>query len=144
MCTEVYNHYGDVDCRHKEYQNTFPCNIARRSHPDSDQLLKEPVFLPTTRPNVPPGLLGCKMRRATRPTAGKCRNCSKKLSLATKDRNTNTTNSTNTAQPSESKSSPQPGQSAAPGTVTPSPDHRALAQVRRSFLQVAEKQQVTP
>jgi hypothetical protein len=46
MCTEVYNIFGDTECRHKVYQNTFRCHVARRCHPDDDQLLKEPVFLP--------------------------------------------------------------------------------------------------
>ncbi|KAI1158306.1 hypothetical protein F5B18DRAFT_100043 [Nemania serpens] len=76
MCTEVYSLFGDTDCQHKEYQNTFPCHVARRCHPDDDQLLREPVFLPARPPNIPPGLLGCKVRKATRPTKGKCRNCS--------------------------------------------------------------------
>ncbi|KAI1112942.1 hypothetical protein F5Y14DRAFT_236198 [Nemania sp. NC0429] len=76
MCIEVYNLFGDADCRHKEYQNTFPCHVARRCHPGDDQLLREPVFLPARRPNVPPGLLGCKVRKATRPMTGKCRRCS--------------------------------------------------------------------
>ncbi|KAI1201612.1 hypothetical protein F5X97DRAFT_331325 [Nemania serpens] len=76
MCTEVYSLFGDTDCRHKEYQNTFPCHIARRCHPDDDQLLREPVFLPARPPKLPPGLLGCKVRKATRPTMGKCRGCS--------------------------------------------------------------------
>ncbi|KAI1184720.1 hypothetical protein F5B17DRAFT_410979 [Nemania serpens] len=80
MCTEVYRLFSDPDCQHKEYQNTFPCHIVRRCHPDDDQLLKEPVFLPARPPNIPPGLLGCKVRKATRPMMGKCRGCSSQRS----------------------------------------------------------------
>ncbi|KAI0106973.1 hypothetical protein GGR51DRAFT_516972 [Nemania sp. FL0031] len=83
MCTEVYSLFSDTDCRHKEYQNTFPCHIARRCHPDDDQVLKEPIFLPARPPNVPPGLLGCMVRRATRPRTGKCRGCTRKQLRAT-------------------------------------------------------------
>ncbi|GAW27129.1 hypothetical protein SAMD00023353_7300100 [Rosellinia necatrix] len=84
MCIEVYNLFGDASCRHKEYQNTFPCHIARRCRATDDQLLKEPIFLPARPPNLPPGLLGCQMRRATRPVTGKCRICHKKESRAEK------------------------------------------------------------
>ncbi|KAI0802300.1 hypothetical protein GGR55DRAFT_666377 [Xylaria sp. FL0064] len=78
MCTEVYNLFGDPKCQHKEFQNTFPCHIARRCRADDDQLLNEPVFLPTKPPSVPPGLFGCKISKETRPIAGKCRDCSRR------------------------------------------------------------------
>ncbi|KAI1428383.1 hypothetical protein F5Y12DRAFT_711019 [Xylaria sp. FL1777] len=77
MCTEVYNIFGHIMCQHKEYQNTFPCHIARRCRADDDQLLKEPIFLPAKPPNIPPGLLGCKVRKAIRPVTGKCQDCSR-------------------------------------------------------------------
>ncbi|KAI1300762.1 hypothetical protein F5Y03DRAFT_363463 [Xylaria venustula] len=82
MCTEIYNLFGDIQCQHREYQNTFPCHVARRCHAGDDHLLKEPVFLPAKPPIVPPGLLGCQVRRATRPVAGKCRECKRQRKLA--------------------------------------------------------------
>ncbi|KAI2641998.1 hypothetical protein GGS21DRAFT_500732 [Xylaria nigripes] len=82
MCVETYNLYVDVDCQHQEYQHTFLCHIAKRSNPGDDNLLKETVFLPATRPNMPPGFLGCKVVRATRPVSGKCQPCRRAQSAA--------------------------------------------------------------
>ncbi|KAI3317609.1 hypothetical protein HD806DRAFT_550386 [Xylariaceae sp. AK1471] len=118
MCTEVYNLFSDSECKHKKYQNTFPCHVVRRCNPDDDQLLEKPVFLPAKRPKVPPGLFGCNVRKATRPVAGKCRDCNKQQLQA--------------QQVSNSASSIQ------------SSNHRALAQVQDSFLQVSREQRTTP
>lgn len=93
MCTEVYTIFSDPECTHKEYQNTFPCHVVRRCNEDDDQLLREPVFLPTRPPNIPPGFLGCKVRKATRPVAGKCRACRKKH-VRTKQGNNSVTEAT--------------------------------------------------
>ncbi|KAI0186547.1 hypothetical protein EV127DRAFT_169406 [Xylaria flabelliformis] len=74
MCIEVYKLFADCDCQHKEYQNTFRCEFAKE-----DQLLEEPISLPAERPNFLPGLSGCTVRKAIRPTTGKCRRCRKRL-----------------------------------------------------------------
>ncbi|KAI0426994.1 hypothetical protein F5Y09DRAFT_46146 [Xylaria sp. FL1042] len=92
MCTEVYSIFGDPECQHQEYQNTFPCHIVRRCRADDDQLLKEPVFLPAKLPNVPPGLLGCKMIRAMRPVAGNCRDCGRRQKKTTQSNGINNKN----------------------------------------------------
>jgi hypothetical protein len=84
MCTEVYNLFDDPDCKHREYQNTFACHIVRRCNENDNQTLKKTVFLPTNPPKVPPGLFDCKMRRATRPVAGKCPDCRRQQRLRTK------------------------------------------------------------
>ncbi|KAI3341681.1 hypothetical protein F4824DRAFT_449667 [Ustulina deusta] len=95
MCTEVYQLFGDIRCQHKEYQNTFPCHVARRCRADDDQLLKEPVFLPAKPPNVPPGLLGCKVRKATRPVTGECRDCSRRRIQAAQGNNNSSSSNNN-------------------------------------------------
>ncbi|RWA13645.1 hypothetical protein EKO27_g1477 [Xylaria grammica] len=122
MCTEVYNLFGDIKCQHKEYQNTFPCHIARRCSADDDQPLKEPIFLPARPPNVPPGLLGCKVRRATRPVTGKCRDCRRRELQVAQSNNIH-----KTAPSWTSASSVGSSKSTVNGFIKPSPDHRALA-----------------
>ncbi|KAI0876352.1 hypothetical protein GGS24DRAFT_238251 [Hypoxylon argillaceum] len=143
MCTEVYNIFSDIECRHKEYQNTFPCHVARRCHPDDDQLLKEPIFLPARPPNVPPGLFGCKVRRATRPIMGKCRSCSKKGPRPSQG---NITNIVETTPSSTSRISlAGSAKSTASGFTTPSPDRRILLErVPESSLEVSGEQRTTP
>ncbi|RYC57552.1 hypothetical protein CHU98_g8657 [Xylaria longipes] len=71
MCIEVYNQFADGECQHKEYQNTFRCRLAR-----GDQVLEEGVYRP---PNAPSGPSGCTVRKAIRPTTGKCRRCRRRL-----------------------------------------------------------------
>ncbi|KAI0518562.1 hypothetical protein F5B22DRAFT_599712 [Xylaria bambusicola] len=141
MCTEVYNLFGDTSCQHKEYQNTFPCHVAKRCGAGDDQLLlKETVFLPTRPPNVPPGLLGCKVRKATRPVAGKCRDCTRGRTQAADGSTSNSL----TMRSSTPVSSTNSVKSTARRLFTPTPSSRALAQMRDSFLQVSRAQQVTP
>ncbi|KAI1636761.1 hypothetical protein F4809DRAFT_607666 [Biscogniauxia mediterranea] len=76
MCTEVWTLFAS--CHHKQYQNTCLCHIARRCHPNADMVLGEPVFLPAGPPAIPPGMLDCKKRVATRPSAGACLQCQRK------------------------------------------------------------------
>ncbi|KAI0485389.1 hypothetical protein F4859DRAFT_470851 [Xylaria cf. heliscus] len=78
MCIEVYNQFADSDCQHKEYQNTFRCRLVR-----GDQLLDEAVYLPARPQNVPPGMSGCTVRKAIRPTTGMCRRCRRQLVYST-------------------------------------------------------------
>ncbi|KAI0121438.1 hypothetical protein F4776DRAFT_630850 [Hypoxylon sp. NC0597] len=73
MCIEVWNSFQL--CNHKAYQNTFPCHIARRCAPEDDLLLERPKFVPDDFPKIPPGLLGCKLRIATRPKNSRCPEC---------------------------------------------------------------------
>lgn len=73
MCNEIWNLFQACQCR--VFQNTFPCHLARRCQPDDDLLLAEPIFLPAKEPKLPPGLLDCKQRKATRPVPGLCSRC---------------------------------------------------------------------
>ncbi|KAI1412448.1 hypothetical protein F5Y13DRAFT_47406 [Hypoxylon sp. FL1857] len=73
MCIEIWNTFQL--CNHKVYQNTFPCHVARRCAPDEDLLLERSKFLPDKPPKIPPGLLECKLRVATRPKNSKCQEC---------------------------------------------------------------------
>ncbi|KAI0965976.1 hypothetical protein F4678DRAFT_466940 [Xylaria arbuscula] len=142
MCTEIYNLFGDIQCQHKEYQNTFPCHVARRCHVGDDHLLNEPVFLPAKPPSVPPGLLGCKVRRATRPVAGTCRDCNRRRKLAAQGNGNHSKTSSMT--PSSTSASVNSLESIPSIFVTPPLNPRALAQVQESFLEVSKEQQSTP
>ncbi|KAI1278657.1 hypothetical protein F5Y07DRAFT_360658 [Xylaria sp. FL0933] len=137
MCTEVYNLFGDPKCQHKEFQNTFPCHIARRCRADDDQLLNEPVFVPTKPPSVPPGLFGCKVSKATRPITGKCRDCSRQQRKSTPTKTVNGSNYPTT--PPSTTSSVKSIGSAASRFLSPPLDSRALAHVHDSFLEISKK-----
>ncbi|OTA65150.1 hypothetical protein K449DRAFT_431736 [Hypoxylon sp. EC38] len=73
MCIEIWNSFQL--CNHRVYQNTFPCHIARRCAPEDDLLLERPKFVPDNPPKIPPGLLECKLRVATRPKNSRCPEC---------------------------------------------------------------------
>ncbi|KAI1404086.1 hypothetical protein F4819DRAFT_448605 [Hypoxylon fuscum] len=75
MCTEVLNSFRG--CDHKVYQNTHLCRIARRLAPGEEALLDKPKFLPDKPPKLPPGMLQCKIRKATRPLDSGCPECKK-------------------------------------------------------------------
>ncbi|KAI0145295.1 hypothetical protein GGR57DRAFT_480814 [Xylariaceae sp. FL1272] len=137
MCTEVYMSFDDPSCSHKQYQNTFPCHIVRRCHPSDDQLLREPVFLPQPPPNIPPGFLGCKMLRATRPVKGKCLECRRAEYQATKQRQDGLLATSLSSNPPTSSHLGQ-------RFITPSPDNRVRDRMQDSLLQVAMEQRGTP
>ncbi|KAI0843745.1 hypothetical protein F5Y06DRAFT_10304 [Hypoxylon sp. FL0890] len=73
MCIEIWNAFQH--CNHRVYQSTFPCHVARRCAREDDLLLEKPKFLPDDPPKIPPGLLECKHRVATRPKGSKCTEC---------------------------------------------------------------------
>ncbi|KAI1260852.1 hypothetical protein F5Y18DRAFT_243802 [Xylariaceae sp. FL1019] len=138
MCTEVYMCFDDPCCSHREYQNTFPCHIVRRCHPTDDQLLREPVFLPQPPPRMPPGFKGCKMRRASRPVKGKCRECRRAEYQAMKQRQDGL------LATSVSSSNPSTSSYLGQRFITPSPDNRARDRIQDSLFQVAKEQRGTP
>ncbi|KAI0595787.1 hypothetical protein F4775DRAFT_342631 [Biscogniauxia sp. FL1348] len=147
MCTEVWSLF--TGCHHKQYQNTCPCHIARRCHPNADMLLAEPVFLPAGPPAIPPGMFDCKKRVATRPSAGTCLQCQRKeranklssTSSASASASVSSSSSTRaTPTATGSSSSFSSSNSSAHRIASPSPDPRALERVRQSFIMVAAKQ----
>ncbi|KAI0137198.1 hypothetical protein BJ170DRAFT_711292 [Xylariales sp. AK1849] len=73
MCNEVHMRFQE--CRHRCYQNTYLCHVARRCSETEDMLLDEAQFLPTRPSKIPPGLLSCKTNVATRPVPGYCPEC---------------------------------------------------------------------
>ncbi|KAI1366372.1 hypothetical protein F5Y08DRAFT_301473 [Xylaria arbuscula] len=89
MCTEVFIRY---ECDHKELQNTCLCSKATRDGTGDHKLLEKTVFLPTKPPNIPPGLFGCKVRKATRPVSGPCPACRRHTRITQSD--SNSSNST--------------------------------------------------
>ncbi|ORY64248.1 uncharacterized protein BCR38DRAFT_409631 [Pseudomassariella vexata] len=76
MCTEVQTLHHE--CQHRQYQNTYHCHIARRCDEKDEMILIQPTLLPTPPSKIPPGLLSCKRRVATRPTQGLCLECKRK------------------------------------------------------------------
>ncbi|CAJ2510701.1 Uu.00g063260.m01.CDS01 [Anthostomella pinea] len=137
MCTEVWTRFLDSDCNHRQYQNTFACHIVRRCGPSDDQLLTEPVFLPAKPPKIPPGFLGCKLRVATKPEKGKCRECLKnelraKRGIPATEATPPSTSSSSDVSTTQYLASP------------PSPDSKALERVRNSFIKISEQQRGTP
>ncbi|KAI5923824.1 hypothetical protein F4810DRAFT_667640 [Camillea tinctor] len=152
MCNQVWTRF--LDCQHKEYQNTFPCHVARRCRPDDDMLLAEPVFLPTAPPSIPPGMLNCQIRTATRPSRGFCLECrkkerAKKLSSSSSSSSSSASATTNPATTTPTKQMTTSGSSSSfyssnssttHRVASPSPDPRALERVRQSFISVAAQQ----
>ncbi|KAI2467650.1 hypothetical protein F4781DRAFT_401204 [Annulohypoxylon bovei var. microspora] len=75
MCVEVWNVFQR--CNHRVYQSTFHCHIARRCGPKDDLTLQRTKFLPDKAPKLPPGILNCKIKTATRPLNSNCPECAK-------------------------------------------------------------------
>lgn len=81
MCNDVYNKFLECGCQ--VLQNTFECHIVRRCAPTDDLLLRgPPVALPARPSRVPPGMLGCERKVATRPVHGSCPRCQKAAAKA--------------------------------------------------------------
>ncbi|KAI1499442.1 hypothetical protein F5X99DRAFT_284525 [Biscogniauxia marginata] len=139
MCIEVWTRFAD--CRHKQYQNTFPCHIARRCQPGDDMLLGEPVFLPARPPRMPPGLLDCHVRVATRPCAGTCAECRKNKLRPKQEGALHSSSSSDAALPPTETSSSTVSSSSRRVT-SPSPDPQALERVRQSFIKITEEQRM--
>ncbi|KAI0015627.1 hypothetical protein F4780DRAFT_64253 [Xylariomycetidae sp. FL0641] len=135
MCTDVWTLFTDPSCNHTQYQNTFECHIVRRCSATDDMLLSETKFLPDQRGRVPLGMMDCKLRKATRPQSGKCRECVKKEWQAKQGMSVIKETSESTAD--ESFSSMQ-------NLINPSPDGAAVARMRNSLIEVTQKQQGTP
>ncbi|KAK1772941.1 hypothetical protein QBC33DRAFT_554381 [Phialemonium atrogriseum] len=69
-----------VACRHKQYQNTFACSIARGIESHLDCTLEKTVFLPDTANPPPHPLSGdskgpCQKRYPVRTVNGYCNTC---------------------------------------------------------------------
>ncbi|KAI2617398.1 hypothetical protein GGR54DRAFT_607613 [Hypoxylon sp. NC1633] len=75
MCIQIYQSFRG--CKHKVYQNTFSCRVVQRVASDGDIVLDKTKFLPDKPPRIPPGMLQCKLRKATRPTDTACPQCAK-------------------------------------------------------------------
>ncbi|KAI1388423.1 uncharacterized protein F4822DRAFT_429050 [Hypoxylon trugodes] len=80
MCVEVWNIYRG--CNHKTYQNTALCPVAKRCPPEADMTLDKTKFLPDNQPKIPPGLLQCKLKTATKPVASECPKCARQKQAA--------------------------------------------------------------
>ncbi|KAI1381406.1 hypothetical protein F4677DRAFT_440621 [Hypoxylon crocopeplum] len=121
MCVEVWNSYQG--CGHKTYQNTAPCQVARRGEPDSDYVLKRTKFLPDKPPKIPPGLLNCKLRIATRPKNSGCPVCARKARQGKEASGSNTADSSTMSDQSKT-----PGNNSRP---KPKPrTHQPIARFR--------------
>ncbi|KAI2620129.1 hypothetical protein GGS26DRAFT_595021 [Hypomontagnella submonticulosa] len=132
MCIQVYNKYQL--CDHKVYQNTSPCAVAARCSSKDDLLLTHTKFLPDQKPRMPPGMLGCKVQKATRPKDGKCPECTRQ------ERQGKSASSSSNSMSSGSRDTPTPkGQR----LTSPSPDTKAVERVRDSLI-FLEQQRKTP
>ncbi|OTA88085.1 hypothetical protein M434DRAFT_15139 [Hypoxylon sp. CO27-5] len=129
MCIEIWNSFQL--CNHRVYQNTFPCHIARRCSPEDDLLLERPKFVPDKPPKIPPGLLECKLRVATRPKNSRCPECiraEQKAKMA---------GSGTASSPADLNASTLLDQTA----DSPSPDKEAAKRVRDSLI-LLEQQRI--
>ncbi|KAI0385312.1 hypothetical protein F5Y04DRAFT_276644 [Hypomontagnella monticulosa] len=133
MCVEVYDKYQQ--CGHKVYQNTAPCQVAARCSSNDDLLLTHTKFLPDRQARVPPGMLGCKMRKAIRPKHGNCPDCVRKERAAgagdSKSASSSSSGSRDTPTPKDRR------------LASLSPDAKAVERVRDSLI-LLEKQRKTP
>ncbi|KAI1076501.1 hypothetical protein F5B20DRAFT_584163 [Whalleya microplaca] len=141
MCIEVWIRYREADCDHRQYQNTFLCHIARRSQPDDDLVMEHTVHLPEKLPKIPPGLLDCKRRIATKPIDGRCPECLKK---ARKANTAGTEGMPLSVSNASMVSNVSMVSSVLGNSAAPSAGEKAVEQVRNSLIKVAEKQRITP
>lgn len=76
MCIEIRTYYQA--CGHYRYQNTHHCHIVQRCTPyDVKMTMERTLDLPARPSHIPPGMLDCKMRRATRPVDVMCGDCTR-------------------------------------------------------------------
>ncbi|KAI5864150.1 hypothetical protein GGS23DRAFT_595795 [Durotheca rogersii] len=129
MCVEIWTISRDPDCHHKIYQNTFPCHVARRCDAGDDMLLDKPKFLPDRPTKLPPGMLGCTRRVATRPRDTKCPECAAEERRA---KAAGGSTATASASVGSRHSSAQQTKSPSP-SPSPSSNGKAAETIRRSL-----------